>query len=118
VATNERVDPDLPTPNRTAHGRDARRQAQPGRRARESSNKPKLQTPTTMANRGYDVVVDVDQEVRISPAALHEAPDVGNETTSLTNLQGDLGHTDLQEDLEFHSSSTLSPYCLHIVYTR
>jgi hypothetical protein len=34
-----------------------------------------------MANRGYDVVVDVDQE-------------------------GDLGHTDLQEDLEFHSSST------------
>ncbi|KAF2998902.1 hypothetical protein E8E13_005486 [Curvularia kusanoi] len=33
-----------------------------------------------MANRGYDVVVDVDQE-------------------------GDLGHTDLQEDLEFHSST-------------
>ncbi|CAN9385998.1 unnamed protein product [Alternaria alternata] len=33
-----------------------------------------------MANRGYDVVVDVDQE-------------------------GDLGHTDLQEDLEFHSSN-------------
>ncbi|MCJ1468247.1 hypothetical protein MMC07_006875 [Pseudocyphellaria aurata] len=32
-----------------------------------------------MANRGYDVVVDVDSE-------------------------GDLGHTDLQEDLEFHSS--------------
>ncbi|KAL8911203.1 MAG: hypothetical protein Q9171_003609 [Xanthocarpia ochracea] len=34
-----------------------------------------------MANRGYDVVVDVDD---------HE---------------GDLGHTDLQEDLEFHSSN-------------
>lgn len=33
-----------------------------------------------MANRGYDVVVDVDTE-------------------------GDLGHTDLQEDLEFHSSN-------------
>ncbi|KAF9693385.1 hypothetical protein EKO04_008869 [Ascochyta lentis] len=33
-----------------------------------------------MANRGYDVVVDVEQE-------------------------GDLGHTDLQEDLEFHSST-------------
>ncbi|KAF2870857.1 Yip1 domain-containing family [Massariosphaeria phaeospora] len=33
-----------------------------------------------MSNRGYDVVVDVDQE-------------------------GDLGHTDLQEDLEFHSSN-------------
>ncbi|MCJ1298536.1 hypothetical protein MMC08_001326 [Hypocenomyce scalaris] len=33
-----------------------------------------------MANRGYDVVVDVDAE-------------------------GDLGHTDLQEDLEFHSSN-------------
>ncbi|KAK7523433.1 Yip1 domain family protein [Phyllosticta citriasiana] len=33
-----------------------------------------------MANRGYDVVVDVDEE-------------------------GDLGHTDLQEDLEFHPSN-------------
>ncbi|MCJ1458127.1 hypothetical protein MMC28_008498 [Mycoblastus sanguinarius] len=43
-----------------------------------------------MANRGYDVVVDVDAE-------------------------GDLGHTDLQEDLEFHSSSTaLSPFATAI----
>ncbi|EEQ30652.1 hypothetical protein McanMca71_000655 [Microsporum canis] len=33
-----------------------------------------------MANRGYDAVVDVD-------------------------VEGDLGHTDLQEDLEFHSSN-------------
>ncbi|KAI4170167.1 MAG: hypothetical protein LQ343_005173 [Gyalolechia ehrenbergii] len=38
-----------------------------------------------MANRGYDVVVDVDD---------HE---------------GDLGHTDLQEDLEFHSSNFNDP---------
>lgn len=37
-----------------------------------------------MANRGYDVVVDVDAE-------------------------GDLGHTDLQEDLEFHSSNFTDP---------
>lgn len=37
-----------------------------------------------MANRGYDVVVDVDDE--------------------------DLGTTDLQEDLEFHNSSSL-PGC-------
>ncbi|KAF2089556.1 Yip1-domain-containing protein [Saccharata proteae CBS 121410] len=37
-----------------------------------------------MANRGYDVVVDVDAE-------------------------GDLGHTDLQEDLEFHSSNFNEP---------
>ncbi|KAJ9629429.1 hypothetical protein H2203_001803 [Taxawa tesnikishii (nom. ined.)] len=37
-----------------------------------------------MANRGYDVVVDVDDE-------------------------GDLGHTDLQEDLEFHSSNFENP---------
>ncbi|MCJ1313477.1 hypothetical protein MMC25_007155 [Agyrium rufum] len=37
-----------------------------------------------MASRGYDVVVDVDAE-------------------------GDLGHTDLQEDLEFHSSTFESP---------
>ncbi|KAF2456751.1 hypothetical protein BDY21DRAFT_346007 [Lineolata rhizophorae] len=37
-----------------------------------------------MASRGYDVVVDVDTE-------------------------GDLGHTDLQEDLEFHSSNFENP---------
>ncbi|KAF2401867.1 Yip1-domain-containing protein [Trichodelitschia bisporula] len=37
-----------------------------------------------MTNRGYDVVVDVDAE-------------------------GDLGHTDLQEDLEFHSSNFEDP---------
>ncbi|KAL6719848.1 hypothetical protein ACLMJK_001769 [Lecanora helva] len=37
-----------------------------------------------MANRGYDVVVDVDEG-------------------------GDLGHTDLQEDLEFHSSNFNDP---------
>ncbi|KAI9816206.1 MAG: hypothetical protein M1827_001807 [Pycnora praestabilis] len=37
-----------------------------------------------MSSRGYDVVVDVDAE-------------------------GDLGHTDLQEDLEFHSSSEPPP---------
>ncbi|TID26677.1 Yip1 domain family [Venturia nashicola] len=37
-----------------------------------------------MANQGYDVVVDVDAE-------------------------GDLGHTDLQEDLEFHSSNFEDP---------
>ncbi|KAF2014158.1 Yip1-domain-containing protein [Aaosphaeria arxii CBS 175.79] len=41
-------------------------------------------TVQKMANRGYDVVVDVDQE-------------------------GDLGHTDLQEDLEFHSSNFETP---------
>jgi len=35
-----------------------------------------------MANRGYDVVVDVD-----------------------VDQEGDLGHTDLQEDLEFHTSN-------------
>jgi hypothetical protein len=35
-----------------------------------------------MANRGYDIVVDVDAE-------------------------GELGETNLQEDLEFHNSSKL-----------
>lgn len=50
-----------------------------------------------MANRGYDVVVDVDAEVHT--AKLHECANL------LTKIQGDLGHTDLQEDLEFHSSS-------------
>jgi hypothetical protein len=51
-----------------------------------------------MANRGYDVVVDVDQEVPFP----HRAP----EKACVNIYQGDLGHTDLQEDLEFHSSST------------
>lgn len=52
-----------------------------------------------MANRGYDVVVDVDAEVSsIFMIA----------TLKLTISKGDLGHTDLQEDLEFHSSSTSS----------
>jgi hypothetical protein len=54
-----------------------------------------------MANRGYDVGVDVDQEVYCNP-------NTENTTTrKLTEPQGDLGHTDLQEDLEFHSSSKL-----------
>lgn len=52
-----------------------------------------------MANRGYDVVVDVDAEVSIS-FRLHI------NAKADCNHQGDLGHTDLQEDnLEFHSSS-------------
>src|SRR5271155_4881539 len=54
----------------------------------------------TMANRGYDAVVDVDTEVR----TLSSRP----QTAMLTKgfPKGDLGHTDLQDDdLEFHSSS-------------
>jgi len=54
----------------------------------------------TMANRGYDAVIDVDTEVRI----LSSRP----QTAMLTKAfpKGDLGHTDLQDDdLEFHSSS-------------
>ena len=41
---------------------------------------------TTMANNGYDVVVDVDDD-------------------------GDLGHTDLTPDLEFHQSSCSPQIC-------
>jgi len=53
-----------------------------------------------MANRGYDVVVDVDAEVSsLFTAVAHIDSNVS---------KGDLGHTDLQEDLEFHSSSTSS----------
>jgi protein YIPF1/2 len=55
-----------------------------------------------MANRGYDVVVDVDTEVQNELS-------LSNMRTVPNNPQGDLGHTDLQEDnLEFHSSSTLT----------
>ena len=54
-----------------------------------------------MANRGYDVVVDVDAEVSV-----HQLPFLFN--IGAYKHQGDLGHTDLQEDLEFHSSSKLA----------
>lgn len=61
-----------------------------------------------MSGAGYDVVVDVDDEVR-SPlhvsSAHPSAARVSSGLTQLTQLQGDLGHTDLQEDLEFHSSN-------------
>lgn len=51
-----------------------------------------------MANRGYDVVVDVDTEASLINVAYNARTD---------SEQGDLGHTDLQDDdLEFHSSST------------
>lgn len=52
-----------------------------------------------MANRGYDVVVDVDAEV-----SKWQLP-IFTRIVSNRHVQGDLGHTDLQEDLEFHPSS-------------
>lgn len=55
-----------------------------------------------MANRGYDVVVDVDAEVKTNHSHCSSIPQC---TRYSHQLQGDLGHTDLQEDLEFHSSS-------------
>ncbi len=74
-----------------------------------------------MANRGYDVVVDVDAEVCKMSRQL--------ESNANSWFQGDLGHTDLQEDnLEFHSSSRShfpsflpsqnnlhAKFCIHIV---
>ena len=61
-----------------------------------------------MANRGYDVVVDVDTEVQ-DPQSINQQ----RERLPINlNPQGDLGHTDLQEDLEFHSSS-MSLHKLH-----
>jgi len=56
------------------------------------------------SNTGYDVVVDVDEEARPSFPSLSSSPE-----RLLTCPQGDLGHTDLQEDLEFHSSTFESP---------
>lgn len=74
--------------------------AQSGRTALPSSVSD-IASAHNMANRGYDVVVDVDQEV-CSHRPL-------NLDAQHSRFQGDLGHTDLQEDLEFHSSSTRSP---------
>lgn len=49
-------------------------------------------------NQGYDAVVDVDID-EVIPSSTSAYP-------GLITSQGDLGHTDLQEDdLEFHSSS-------------
>lgn len=55
-----------------------------------------------MAHRGgYDVVVDVDAEVyAVLPARKRT-------TDETCRRQGDLGHTDLNDDLEFHDSSTI-----------
>jgi hypothetical protein len=40
----------------------------------------------------------------------HVPQSLSTQDGKLTKLQGDLGHTDLQEDLEFHSSSKPSMY--------
>ena len=53
-------------------------------------------------NQGYDVVVDVD-DAEVTKYQESEAIKEANRYK-----QGDLGHTDLQEDLEFHSSSKSS----------
>ena len=58
-----------------------------------------LNRQNIMANRqGYDVVVDVDAEVSRSATWCRSC-------TKLKLRQGDLGHTDLNDDLEFHNSS-------------
>ena len=59
-----------------------------------------------MSRSGYDAVVDVDDEVRsaIPPHPPHPSiPPLSNQRPQ--KKQGDLGHTDLQEDLEFHNSN-------------
>lgn len=63
-----------------------------------------------MSGSGYDAVVDVDDEVCQGDAARREAlcsvPRIATRiSTDPLSLQGDLGHTDLQEDLEFHTSN-------------
>lgn len=53
----------------------------------------------TMSGSGYDAVVDIDDEVRPFPLPPIRYPPL------TPQIQGDLGHTDLQEDLEFHNSN-------------
>jgi len=60
-----------------------------------------------MSNRGYDVIVDVDAAVRAFEYRCQPW------IQKLIIRQGDLGHTDLQEDLEFHPSSKPSMYIRH-----
>jgi hypothetical protein len=52
-------------------------------------------------NQGYDVVVDIDD----SEVSAHCIPFFIYASGKAHIRQGDLGHTDLQPDLEFHSSS-------------
>jgi protein YIPF1/2 len=57
-----------------------------------------------MSGSGYDAVVDVDDEVRqgFRPGTSKIA---SSRKLLANSSQGDLGHTDLQEDLEFHTST-------------
>jgi hypothetical protein len=57
-----------------------------------------------MSGAGYDVVVDVDEEVCSCPAPFL-FPLCASPALPANPSQGDLGHTDLQEDLEFHPSN-------------
>jgi len=54
-----------------------------------------------MSGAGYDVVVDVDDEVGLEDIPPCAPPFPADDVMR----QGDLGHTDLQEDLEFHTSN-------------
>jgi hypothetical protein len=56
-----------------------------------------------MSGSGYDAVVDVDDEVRQGVSLTPRTSSPSQLTT--ISPQGDLGHTDLQEDLEFHTST-------------
>jgi hypothetical protein len=73
-----------------------------------------------MSGSGYDAVVDVDDEVRLEltfgtvarlippyrslPRTLSRHAQFGAHVAN-SDCQGDLGHTDLQDDLEFHQSN-------------
>ena len=65
-------------------------------------------TAIMASNRGYDAVVDVDEEV-VDEQASSQSLDTEH------NLQSDLAHTDLHEDLEFHSSSMYDALLLVLV---
>ncbi|RDA95172.1 hypothetical protein CP533_1934 [Ophiocordyceps camponoti-saundersi (nom. inval.)] len=63
-----------------------------------------------MSGSGYDAVVDVDDEVPPNSLANLISPKAITKETPVSPFsQGDLGHTDLQEDLEFHNSTFHDP---------
>lgn len=74
------------------------------RRASTSSPFSKLQTRTSWRTEAtMSSLMSIKRYVRsVETLSIHQG--------AADTAQGDLGHTDLQEDLEFHSSSKLSQY--------
>lgn len=98
------------------HRRDTRRQPQCGRRSSASATRQRPNITTHGKQRLRRCRGCRSRSMHMSKQPMLECE------AEADSPQGDLGHTDLQEDLEFHSSSTLSLLlalpCTLILYLR